>query len=271
MRSAFEDPFNFARIETQMNIVAYEHSKSDLETVLSCNCSDSAWVYLIKDRGQRRFISYTHSVHRDTNNYLRNLPTRLDVLNLDKEFEERGFNNFNDSLDYVLDRMESKVARRYEPEGNWQRFNHCVDAESRFLKENAKTQWPLYLQIFDDTSNTEATRDWMLSGVRYVGQDIEPHILQRIPEYCCDSRYFFRMTGILMVGGSDASVEYMIGVLENNDLTLDRKKGVLMALYRITDYNAVKTQVSQEVRTFSSSVRTRLAIAVRPLSCYFLV
>lgn len=245
--ASFYKEFDHKVIEKKSNeLIAKMGTMSEIE-FRSCNCADTLWVSLLKDR--RRFISYTHSIELDTNSYLRMLSSRFDIENLSQEFRFANLKTLQDSLNFVLNRMKQKDEKRNNPKHNWQNFYHCIEAEAEFLENKKYELKETYLKIFDDTTNYEELRDRVLSSFFNSDEIIENEILKRIDDYT-GQRYFYRMLGILRTSGTEKSVNHLIDMMKVNDFNLNVQKSILQTIYGITDREKMRRKYRKKLENY---------------------
>lgn len=236
---SFSNQFNHQKIELKVKKLISIMGSLTREEFESCNCADTMWIALLHDK--RNFYSYTHSIKLDTHSYLRELPSRIDIENLNQEFRFAHLYTLHDSLNYVLSRLKKKEDKRNISEYNWQNFYHCIEAEVQFLNENKYKLKEYYFRIFDDTSYTKDIRDIVLASFFNSDEAIEFEILNRIGNYK-DQNFFYRMLGILSTSGTEKSVNYLVKSLKENKYNLNDKKIILQVIYELIDRKKIQKE-----------------------------
>lgn len=234
---AFEDDFDKEKIDHKLEELTTVMDSVSRDEYGRCNCADTVWVSFLKSNIKP--IKITHSSKLTRRSYLRRLPTKLDFKNLELELKFMDLKTLHDSLEFVIDRMMKKDANRHNPKHNWQKFYHTVEAELDFLKNNCFKLKETYFKIFDNTRNSEFLRDRILLSFFDANENIENEILSRMNDYL-GHQYFFRMLGILRRSGTEKSIDFLLGLMKDNEFDLNDKKSILQTIYWITDNKKVK-------------------------------
>lgn len=245
--ASFEEAFKHEDIESRYDEFLIELSSVNESELSSCNCADTVWIALLNDR--RNFISYTHSLQLDTNSYLRELPTKIDVAHLQQEFKLSQLKTLKDSLELVLQRMALKDERRSYPANSWRNFYHCTEAETYFMRDNKYRLKDYYFRIIDDATRNEEIKMRVLSSFWGANSSVENAILSRIESYK-NHRFFNIMLVILHTSGTERSIEPLIQMMQKNQFDTKTRNLILLVVYRILDRGKVRRKVRKGFEVF---------------------
>jgi hypothetical protein len=230
--SAFNEAFNPTIINEKFEELSLSLDNITQEEFNNCNCADIIWSELLKDK--RHFSGYFQYTTEGPSWFLRDLPTRIERMNLKTEFRLNSIHTLQDSFTYVVNRFISKQNKRCD----YYNLYSCIEVESEFLRENRYRLQKEYFTYFDDTSHSVEIRDHILRSLFDSGKEIENEILKRISNYLQDD-IFYRMLGILRTSGSDRSVQYLTMILENKVFNLKQKKLIIDAIIQIIERGKV--------------------------------
>ena len=223
---AYYQELKIDKIENQFTILGETIDKNNIQT---CNCADSIWIELRRDK--RNFPRWTHSIKLDTSSYLHHLVIRVDSLILNREFKDLSFTSNVDSFNYVINRVLTKRLRSRKSKPEIEKFFHCIDPESIYLKKNRLDLLSNYLVVFDDKKQDLYIRDLILNSLFYSNNCVEDEILKRIDKVE-EWRFFYRMVGILRTSGGMESINYFNSIIPKIKEE-DKVKAIVTAVYTI--------------------------------------
>lgn len=242
VQSAYVIPFSYNRIELEMINFSETVKISSIHDLNSCKCADSLWIKQINDN---RNFEDGPAPQR----FLRNLVSVVDSCYLDFFLNSPKCKTLEDSLNYVINRMKNKFARKDLNEHEWRNFYWCFDPESEFLKENVNSLYRSYLKIFDNPSEDDRIRNFILVPMNKLNITYEQEILNRMenPDFLVLQR---RMLYVLALNGSTASVNFLTNKLQNNSMDLKQVKDYIGVVNTILDLQKVKKKARKHFENY---------------------
>ena len=238
---SFNENYDYHKIQKAIIEFRQILLQSSKDSYYKCNCADTLWVALLND--PMPLTSCTHcKLGENRGEYLRYLVTLIDEYNLEYEFSISNLCSTMDSFNYVIQKINYKTKKRELSKYNWTTFYHCIDAESKFLRENRLQLAKIYLQYFDDTMNPEYNRDIMLRSLFESDQFVEAEIIKRMSNKDND-KFFYGMLGILRTSGSENSIKYLTNHLQTHKLKLKETELILSAIYEIKGNKHVSNNI----------------------------
>lgn len=228
---AFKDNYDFEKIKRVTSEFRDTLFSCSNDTYIKCNCADILWTELLNDKDGLIICPHCR-FGENRSDYLSYLVTLIDEYNLEYEFSREHLSTVRDSFYFVMKRLESKRVRRESSKESWKTFYHIINPEAKFLKDKRLALAETYLKYFDDTSNTEYNRDLMLTSLFETNEFVETEIIKRMSNQS-NTKYFWRMIGILRTSGSKNSIEYLTAYLQNQKLELKELTLILSVIYEI--------------------------------------
>lgn len=236
---AFHEKFHLTMIDAKLEELSVKLDNITKEEFNSCNCANVIWSEFQKDK--RRFSNYSQFTTQYPFRYLRNLPIRIERMNLKTEFRLNSIHSLQDSFTYVINRFISKQNKRHDYYNSYP----CIEVESEFLRDNRNRLQKEYFIYLDDTSHSLEIRDHIIRSLFDSSDEIENEILNRISNYLHQD-IFSRMLGFLRTSGSDRTVQYLVMLLENKELNLEQKKLIIDAIIQIIERGKVKVSTNNK-------------------------
>ncbi len=244
---AYNRPFNLTQIEQQLSRTADVLATVDKNTLLQCNCADTLWNAAWHDH--RRFATPDPGVPFDTLSYLRFLAGKIDSIQLNVAFGLHQVRSLQDSLNYVLQSIAAKDAKKENPAFSSLQFYYFTGAEMAFLTANRDRLRDQYLNIFDAPNTTDMLRDRILLTFFNSDASIEPAILDRISDYQ-KSKLFYRMLGVLRTSGTNRSATFLLDLVKNTACSAQEKDSIIQAIHGIKKRKQLTNKTQREFENY---------------------
>lgn len=229
----FNLPIDFIRIERQIQIVESVIRQASISNVRECNCADSVWIESVNQG--RRYVSYTHFSGIDTNNYIRDIPTRLDEALLYKELAMMNFFSGTDTLQYLFRRKEKKIARKELKPNNWRTFFWTFDAEYNFFRRHKYKMAESYIAYISNSDNSVEERDELISCYYYSSPLIADRFVALLAKHQ-DSEVYQQMTRVVAHSGNLTNVIDLVRIIQSGSTNDIQNIALVKAAYRILDH-----------------------------------
>lgn len=237
-----KDTLKFLLAQVQKAII-----KSTPEELEKCRCTDSLWIAHFNFEISPQQIQDAGYINKLI--FLKRIISSVDSTLLYKKLEAASPQNLLDSLTFVMNHHKEKDLLRYASPTSWKDHYHMQDQESAFIRNHNVKLKDHYWEVFDDELQSDETRDLMLMAFWYGDPNVEEELLARLPNYI-ESKYFYRMIGMLRNNGADDSVYYLTELLENQSLDIKQTKSILQIIYEIVEKKSVKKMTENHWKNF---------------------
>ncbi len=185
---------------------------SSFQEIESCWCMDSIMPHLSKNIEKYKSDPRKKYFDNEGFNLIYKYADKVEAIHFENELRSNSsLQTFNDSIAYVLDRVNGKV--------NKNRNYLLLNVESYFLKNNVTQGYKEYFKSFDDPKYATKTKDLILVTLMFSRlPQIEHQILSRIDKKE-NTELVSRMIAVLNILGTSKSAIHLIEKYPDHYLT----------------------------------------------------
>ncbi len=240
--TAYDGAVERGRIDVELEKLFDIMHVSTFEELMMCNCADSLWIRDRKD--QRKIQRFATHIYTD-GTFLRMLSSRVDIEYLNQLLRLTGLNTLNDSLQFIIGRLDYKAKRRKDGINN---FYHCVEAEAGFIKRFKYELLDEFSFLINGDLISEDQEDVIFLAMFNSKMAIEDWIFNNVDTNKIDA-HKHRIMGVLRTSGGDRSAKYLLKKLHSEN-DLKEIKIILLAIYGIMDRETTKKRTNRKILTY---------------------